>query len=58
MTELDIPARTAPRRPGDPAVLIASSERIRADLGWQAQKGLQDMVADAWAFTRMRIDAR
>jgi UDP-glucose 4-epimerase len=52
VTGRDIPARTAPRRAGDPAVLIASSDRIRADLGWRAGKGLRDMVADAWTFAR------
>ena len=43
------------RRSGDPAVLVASSDRIRADLGWQPGRGLRDMVADAWAFTRERV---
>jgi UDP-glucose 4-epimerase len=38
------------RRPGDPAALVASSERIRAELGWQPVKGLEAMVADAWAW--------
>ena len=35
VTGLEIPAKIADRRPGDPAVLIASSELIGADLGWQ-----------------------
>jgi UDP-glucose 4-epimerase len=50
VTGRDIPARIAARRPGDPAVLIASSMRIRADLGWRPGKTLRDMVADAWTF--------
>jgi UDP-glucose 4-epimerase len=58
VTGRDIPARMAPRRAGDPAVLIASSDRIRADFGWRAGKGLRDMVADAWTFTRTRPGAR
>jgi UDP-glucose-4-epimerase GalE len=43
-------ARTsAPRRPGDPAVLYASAERIRADLGWTPTRpDLDTIVADAW----------
>ncbi|WP_067823931.1 UDP-glucose 4-epimerase GalE [Actinomadura kijaniata] len=45
-----IPAQVSPRRPGDPAVLIASSDRIQADLGWKAERDLRTMVADAWAF--------
>jgi UDP-glucose 4-epimerase len=58
VTGRDIPARQAGRRPGDPAVLIASCERIRAELDWQAARGLTDMVADAWTFTQARSDAR
>jgi len=39
------------RRAGDPAVLVASSERIRAELGWTPEKPeLETMIADAWAF--------
>ncbi|HEY6275372.1 MAG TPA: UDP-glucose 4-epimerase GalE [Streptosporangiaceae bacterium] len=41
----------AARRPGDPAVLVASSERITAELGWRPERGLLEMAADAWAFT-------
>lgn len=41
--------RSAPRRPGDPAVLYASAERIRADFGWVPQRpDLNTIVADAW----------
>jgi UDP-glucose 4-epimerase len=54
VTGQPIPARIGPRRPGDPAVLIASSERIHAELGWQPEAGLAAMVADAWQFTRCR----
>ena len=49
VTGADIPAATAPRRAGDPAVLVASSARIQHDLGWTAELGLRAMVADAWA---------
>ncbi|MGH3276340.1 MAG: UDP-glucose 4-epimerase GalE, partial [Streptosporangiaceae bacterium] len=53
-----IPVRMAERRPGDPAVLIASSDRIRADLGWRPRRSLTDMVADSWAFTESRAGIR
>ena len=49
VTGLDIPAQSAPRRPGDPAVLVASSDRIRTDLGWAPERDLHAMVADAWS---------
>ncbi|MFC5180261.1 UDP-glucose 4-epimerase GalE [Actinomadura harenae] len=47
-----IPAEYGERRPGDPAVLVASSERINAALGWKPERDLNQMVADAWAFAR------
>ena len=43
----------APRRAGDPAVLVASSDRARAELGWTpASPALPDIIADAWTFAR------
>jgi UDP-glucose 4-epimerase len=39
----------AARRPGDPAILVASSEKIRRDLGWNPQYSELDvMVSSAW----------
>lgn len=37
-----------PKRPGDPAVLTASSDRWSEVSGWQARFGLDDMIAHAW----------
>jgi UDP-glucose 4-epimerase len=51
-TKADV--EVSPRRPGDPAVLVASSERIQAELGWRAERDLCAMIADAWAFTQAR----
>jgi UDP-glucose 4-epimerase len=48
VTGLEIPAKVTGRRAGDPAVLIASSERISRELGWRPERGLRAMVADAW----------
>ncbi|HEU5156385.1 MAG TPA: UDP-glucose 4-epimerase GalE [Streptosporangiaceae bacterium] len=45
-----IPVVTGERRAGDPAVLVASSAKIQAELGWKAERDLSAMVADAWAF--------
>jgi UDP-glucose 4-epimerase len=47
-----IPIETGPRRSGDPAVLVASSEKIRSELGWKPEHDLHRMVSDAWAFMR------
>lgn len=44
-----IPAVVQPRRPGDPAMLIAGSGKIQAELGWQPQHpDLADIIASAW----------
>jgi UDP-glucose 4-epimerase len=50
VTGREIGCAMAPRRPGDPAVLVASSRRITAELGWRPERGLLEMAADAWAF--------
>jgi len=49
VTGRDIPVRTGPRRAGDPAVLVASSERIRRELGWQPRfQTLHEIIGSAW----------
>ena len=54
VTGAEIHAREAPRRHGDPPMLVASSDLIRAELGWDARKPtLEEMVADAWAFAQV-----
>ncbi len=54
VTGSGIDVEVTARRPGDPAVLVASSERIQAELGWRAERDLRAMAADAWEFTRAR----
>jgi UDP-glucose 4-epimerase len=50
-----IPAVTAPRRPGDPATLVAANGRARAELGWAPSRtDLNVIIADAWDFVRSR----
>ncbi|HEY2725351.1 MAG TPA: UDP-glucose 4-epimerase GalE [Pseudonocardiaceae bacterium] len=50
-----IPAEVGDRRPGDPAVLIASSDRARSELGWKPERAeLTEIVSDAWEFARSR----
>lgn len=52
VTGHEIPAEVAPRRAGDPAVLIASSEKIKKELNWNPTRtDLKQIVEDAWAFT-------
>jgi UDP-glucose 4-epimerase len=57
VTGLEIPAREASRRPGDPPRLVAASERIREVLGWAPRKPeIEAMVADAWAWMQAHPD--
>lgn len=50
-----IPAVVAPRRAGDPAVLVAASDRAVEGLGWKPSRTeLDRIVADAWEFARTR----
>ena len=44
----------SPRRPGDPARLVASSDRIRQSVGWTpAQPGLESMIESAWRWSKV-----
>ncbi len=50
-----IPAEVAPRRAGDPAILVAASDRAREELGWKPERAdLEGIVRDAWRFTQER----
>ena len=50
-----IPVEICPRRPGDPAVLIASSEKISRELGWRPRHtNLDSIVASAWGWHKAR----
>jgi UDP-glucose 4-epimerase len=48
VTGAEVVTEEGPRRSGDPAVLVASSDLIQAELGWHASHDLRAMVADAW----------
>ena len=50
VTGKPIPAVVEPRRAGDPSVLIASNARAKQVLGWAPQRGLETIIADAWAW--------
>ncbi|MBV8228298.1 MAG: UDP-glucose 4-epimerase GalE [Verrucomicrobia bacterium] len=51
VTGREIPAEVGPRRPGDPAELVASSERIRKELGWKPRfPRIHQIVESAWAW--------
>jgi UDP-glucose 4-epimerase len=49
VTGTDLVPSEGPRRPGDPARIVASGKLAARDLGWESRATLHDMVASAWA---------
>lgn len=57
VTDRSVPVRDLPRRPGDPARLVASAQRAREVLGWQPQHAaIDEIVGDAWAWMQQHPD--
>jgi UDP-glucose 4-epimerase len=55
VTGRPIPIEECERRPGDPAVLVASSEKIKSELGWKPKSaGLDQIIASAWEWHQQR----
>tara|TARA_R110002012_G_C11640125_1_gene610552 strand:+ start:243 stop:1286 length:1044 start_codon:yes stop_codon:yes gene_type:complete len=52
ISECSIPYQFAPRREGDLDAFWADSNKADAELGWQARRGLDDMMADTWRWQR------
>lgn len=53
VTKKDIRTEIAPRRKGDPAVLVASSEKIKKDLGWSPRyNDIHDIISTAWEYRK------
>jgi UDP-glucose 4-epimerase len=51
-----IPVELKPRRSGDPARLVASSQRARVELGWRPKyPQLEDIIASAWQWHQQRF---
>src|SRR5207248_10946469 len=48
VTGLDVEPVVVDRRPGDPARIVGSVDRIKNELGWTARYDLRDMVESAW----------
>ena len=54
VTGVPINTVEAPRRAGDPPILVASSRKIRDELGWTPQKpDLATMIGDAWQWQQV-----
>lgn len=55
VTGKTIPVEECERRPGDPAILVASSAKIKAELGWKPQFAeLDKIIASAWEWHQRR----
>ncbi len=50
VNNIEVPYQIDPRRPGDIAQCYASTEKAFHELGWKAEKGLEEMCKDAWHF--------
>jgi UDP-glucose 4-epimerase len=57
VTGVDFVPEIAPRRPGDPARIVASGELAARDLGWRMRHTLEDMVKSAWEARQRAGDA-
>jgi UDP-glucose 4-epimerase len=54
-----VPHEIGPRRAGDPAVLVANSDKLKRTLGWKPKfPELADIVTTAWQFERKRAAGR
>ena len=52
VTGIDFTPEIAPRRPGDPARIVATGEAAAADLDWQMRYSVDEMVSSAWSARR------
>ena len=55
-TGVSIPKKIAPRRPGDPAICYAATDKAKQALGWEAKKTVYDACADAWNWQKNNPD--
>ena len=55
-SERSVPYRIAPRRSGDIAACYANPDKAFSELGWKAEKGLEDMVSDGWRWQSQNPD--
>ena len=48
VNHVDVPYKIAPRRPGDIATCYANADKALKELGWKAERNLEDMCRDTW----------
>ncbi|MFZ4843550.1 UDP-glucose 4-epimerase GalE [Mycetocola saprophilus] len=57
VTGLDIRPEIRDRRAGDPAIVVASAEKIERELGWRARRGTAEIIESAWSAHRANTGA-
>jgi UDP-glucose 4-epimerase len=53
---VDVPYSIKPRRAGDIATCYCNPAKAKAELGWEAKYGIDDMVRDSWNWQRKNPD--
>ena len=48
--DIEVPYKIAPRRPGDIATCYADPTKAKEELGWIAEKNIDDMCKDSWHY--------
>lgn len=56
VTGIKIPLKIVDRRPGDVAVCYSNPDKARYDLGWIAERGIDDMCVDSWNWQKKNPD--
>ena len=57
VTGLEIPVKISARRPGDPAILVASSKRAKSELGWKPNfPELGSIIESAWGWMKRHAE--
>ncbi len=54
VTGKKVKVKMSPRRPGDPAKLVASSDKARRVLGWKIKHGLESIIRTAWEWEKIK----
>ena len=53
--ELEVPYKIVERRSGDIAVCFADSTKAKDELGWVAERNLEDMCRDTWHYAKKQL---
>ena len=54
VTGKDFKVETVEKRAGDPAILVANSEKAKKELGWEPEYSLEEIIDSAWKWENSR----